>query len=47
THFLEEAEEISERLAIIDKGKIVLIKETKEVKGCLGELLKNTLKRNA
>ena len=47
THFLEEAEEISERLAIIDKGKIALIKETKEVKGCLEELLKNTLKRNA
>ncbi|HEC69851.1 MAG TPA: ABC transporter ATP-binding protein [Candidatus Omnitrophica bacterium] len=47
THFLEEAEEISERLAIIDKGKIVLIKEAKEVKGCLEELFKNTLKRNA
>ena len=37
THYIEEAEEMADRIGIIDKGRIILVEEKKELLGRLGK----------
>ena len=47
THFLEEAETVADRIAIMNRGEILLIKNIKEIQTSLkdlyGEIIKNDI----
>ena len=40
THYIEEAEEIADRVGIINNGKIILVDEKKKLIQKLGQILK-------
>ena len=46
THFLEEAEIIADKIAIMDRGEILLIKNTKEIQTSLKDLYREIIKND-